>query len=190
MTPIDAFAQWYAEAQATEPRVPDAAQIATVDAEGRPSVRTVLVKGFSPAGFDFFTNHGSRKARQLAATGRAALCFHWKTLERQVLAEGPVQRLSEAESDAYFATRPRGSQVGAWASRQSEELASWRDLEAAVEETARRFEGRDVPRPPFWGGYRLLPERVELWQGRADRLHERTLYLRDGDTWTRHMLFP
>lgn len=166
------------------------AALATADAAGRPSVRMVLLRGADERGFVFHTNFASRKARDLDQNPRAALCFHWHTLEEQIRVEGPVERLPDDESDAYFASRPRGSQLGAWASRQSAVLATREQLEEEYREVERRFAGLPVPRPPFWGGYRLIPERIEFWYGRPDRLHDRLLYVRDGDRWTIRRLYP
>ncbi len=164
--------------------------LATVDADGRPTVRTVLLKGTDARGLVFYTNLGSRKARHLEHDPRAALCFWWDVLQEQVLVEGRCERLSDDEADAYFATRPRGSQLGAWASRQSEPLESREVLDARVAEAARRFEGREVPRPPFWSGFRLVPERFEFWYGRPDRLHDRFEYRPTPDGWVERRLYP
>jgi pyridoxamine 5'-phosphate oxidase len=190
-TPWDALSAWWPEAERAEPRVHDAAQLATVDEHGRPTLRTVLVKDWGPEqGLVFFTNYTSRKARQLDATGLAALLLHWKALERQVIAEGAVERAEEATSDAYFATRPRGSQLGAWASDQSSLLHDREALERRLAEVAARFEGGPVPRPPFWGGYHLRPVRFEFWQGRPDRLHHRAEWLLQDGAWVRGLLYP
>jgi pyridoxamine 5'-phosphate oxidase len=148
------------------------------------------MKAFDADGIAFYTNLGSRKARELAENRRACACFHWKTLQRQVIAAGRVERVSDDEADAYFATRPRGSQFGAWASDQSRPLASRADLEGALAGAVRRFEEGMVPRPEFWGGFRLIPDRVEFWQGRPDRLHERLELTRAADGWTRQLLYP
>ncbi len=164
--------------------------LATADSKGRPSVRIVLLRGADQRGFVFFTNYNSRKGRELDATRHAALCFHWTALDEQIRIEGGVERLPGAESDAYFAGRPRGSQLGAWASEQSAVLASRETLEEAYREIERRFAGQPVPRPPFWGGYRLAPTRVEFWYGRPDRLHDRILYTRDADGWKIERLYP
>ena len=164
--------------------------LATADPAGRPSARLVLVRGVDERGFVFFTNYNSRKARELDANPHAALCFHWVTLDEQIRVEGRVERVTAAESDDYFATRPRGSQLGAWASDQSARLASREVLESKYREVEARFHGRDVDRPPFWGGYRLIPERVEFWYGRPDRLHDRVLYTRDGSAWRIERLYP
>jgi len=164
--------------------------LATVDGFGRPSVRMVLLRGADERGFVFHTNYHSRKARELDQNPHAALCIHWHSLEEQIRIEGRVERLSDSESDEYFANRPRGSQLGAWASNQSAVLPSRETLEEEYRETERRFEGQEVPRPPFWGGYRLIPERIEFWFGRPDRLHDRLLYVRESDSWTIERLYP
>jgi pyridoxamine 5'-phosphate oxidase len=181
--PIARFAALFERARREEPADPTAMALATADAQGRPSVRMVLLKGADARGFVFFTNRNSRKARELAENARAALCAHWPTLAVQVRVEGGVETVSDAESDAYYATRPRESQIGAWASRQSEPLASREELLAAFDETSRRYASGPVPRPPNWGGYRILPERIEFWRSREFRLHERLLYVREGGTW-------
>jgi pyridoxamine 5'-phosphate oxidase len=164
--------------------------LATADASGKPSVRMVLLRGVDERGFVFHTNYESRKARELDENPRAALCVHWHSLEEQIRIEGRVERLGADESDVYFASRPRGSQLGAWASRQSAPLASRETLEEEYRATERRFEGSSVPRPPFWGGYRLIPDRIEFWFGRPDRLHDRLLYVRDGSGWRIERLYP
>ena len=164
--------------------------LATADSRGRPSVRMVLLRGVDDRGFVFHTNYTSRKGRELDENPHAALCFHWPTLDEQIRIEGPVERLPADESDAYFAGRPRGSQLGAWSSPQSQVLESREVLERYVRETEARFEGQPVPRPPFWGGYRIRHERVEFWNGRPDRLHDRICYIRDGDDWRLERLFP
>jgi pyridoxamine 5'-phosphate oxidase len=184
---------WFAEALA-EPAVleANAMQVATVDAAGRPSVRTVLVKGFDERGVVFYTNYESAKARDLAAQPFAAAVLAWLPLERQVRLSGPVTRVERAETEAYFATRPRGSQLAAWASPQSDVVPSRAALEAAVRAAEERFAGRDVSAPPNWGGYRIAAEAVEFWQGRADRLHDRIRYRRtaDAQTWVLERLAP
>jgi pyridoxamine 5'-phosphate oxidase len=164
--------------------------LATADRSGRPSVRMVLLRGVDERGFVFHTNYNSRKARELAENPRAALCIHWHTLEEQIRIEGVVQTLSDEESDEYFASRPRGSQLGAWASNQSAVLASRETLEREYREIERRYGERQVPRPPFWGGYRLVPDQIEFWFGRPDRLHDRLLYTKRGDGWTIERLYP
>jgi pyridoxamine 5'-phosphate oxidase len=164
--------------------------LATVDADGRPSARVVLIRGADERGFVFHTNYNSRKGRELDATKRAALCFYWPSLDEQIRVEGNVERLPPEESDAYFSSRPRGSQLGAWASNQSEVLASRETLEEEYREIERRFDGLPVPRPPFWGGFRLAPSRFEFWYGRPDRLHDRVLYTRHGDLWRIERLYP
>jgi len=164
--------------------------LATTDAEGQPSARLVLLRGIDQRGFVFFTNYNSRKGRELDANPRAALCIHWPTLDEQIRVEGSVTRVSAAESDAYFAGRPRGSQLGAWASEQSEVLPSREMLEQRYREIERRFEGRTVDRPAFWGGYRIAPHRIEFWYGRPDRLHDRVRYVRDGSVWRIDRLYP
>ncbi|MCW4462078.1 pyridoxamine 5'-phosphate oxidase [Sphingomonas sp. BT-65] len=188
--PFALFDQWFAEARASEPNDSNAMALATVDAAGQPSLRMVLLKGHGPGGFVFYTNRESRKADELAAVPRAALLFHWKTLRRQIRIEGPVSLAGEAESDAYFASRSRDSQLGAWASDQSRPLDTRATFEARYEAMRDRFEGQDVPRPPHWGGYRVMPERIEFWQDRAHRLHERRVFIREGDAWTEGLLYP
>lgn len=173
--PFEQFEEWYAAAAETT-RIVEAAALATVGADGRPSLRMVLVQGRSEAGFDFFTNYGSRKGSDLSANSAAALLFYWDGLGRQVRITGSVSELSADESDAYFATRPRGAQVSAWASRQSAPVADRATLESAFASAAERFAGVDVERPPWWGGYRLEPETFEFWQNRDDRLHDRLVY--------------
>lgn len=165
--------------------------LATVGPDGRPSLRIVLCKHVDAQGFVFHTNYNSRKGRELAGTPHAALCFHWAELDQQIRVEGPVETLSPGESDHYFRERPRGSQIGAWASEQSAELSTREALEEAYRTVERRFADREVPRPPFWGGYRLRPTRVEFWHGRPDRLHDRILYSLDGDDrWRITRLYP
>ncbi|TCP34778.1 pyridoxamine 5'-phosphate oxidase [Sphingomonas sp. BK235] len=188
--PIALFDRWLAEAEQSEPNDPNAMALATADAGGRPSVRMVLLKGHGPDGFVFYTNRGSRKAEQLGANAQASLLFHWKSLRRQVRVTGAVSPVSDAESDSYFASRGRDSQLGAWASDQSRPLDSRATFEARVEAMRARFDGQDVPRPPFWGGYRVAAEEIEFWQDRAHRLHERRLFTRSGGEWTEGLLFP
>ncbi len=188
--PFALFDAWFAEARQTEPNDSNAMALATADAEGRPSVRMVLLKGHGPDGFVFYTNQQSRKAADIAANPNAALLFHWKSLRRQVRIEGVLGVVNDAEADAYFASRSRDSQLGAWASDQSRPLDSRATFEARFAAMQARFAGGDVPRPPHWGGYRLTPERIELWQDRAHRLHERRLFLRAGDGWSEGLLYP
>ncbi|MBE2991584.1 pyridoxamine 5'-phosphate oxidase [Sphingomonas sp. CFBP 13603] len=188
--PIALFDAWYAEARKTEINDSNAVALATANAEGRPSVRMVLLKGHGPDGFVIYTNRESRKAGDLAVNTYAALLFHWKSLRRQVRIEGSVSLVSDAESDAYFASRGRDSQLGAWASDQSRPLDSRETFEHRFAEMQARFEGGDVPRPPHWGGYRIAPDRIELWQDRAHRLHERRLFTREGGDWSEGLLFP
>ena len=188
--PFVLFDAWYAEAREVEINDSNAMALATVDADGQPSVRMVLLKGHDERGFVFYTNLNSRKARALIDTPKAALLFHWKSLRRQIRIEGAVSGVSEAEADAYFATRGRDSQLGAWASDQSQPLPSRDMFEAQFAEMEARFEGQDVPRPPHWSGFRVAPERIEFWQDRAHRLHERRLFTRDGDGWDEGLLYP
>ena len=183
--PLEQFRRWRREAGDD-----DRMALATASADGAPSVRMVLLKGAGEDGFLFFTGYGSRKGGELEANPRAALLFHWADLGRQVRVEGPVERVSADESDDYFATRPRGAQVAATASRQGRVLANRAQLDEAVAELAREHEGQDVPRPDHWGGYRLRPETYEFWQHRDDRLHDRLRYVRDGDGWRVERLAP
>lgn len=186
------FARWFHEATEAEPRVPEAMQLITVTAEGLPSARTVLLKGFSPEGFVFYTNTRSRKGRDLLVSGapRVVGLFHWKTLERQVILEGTAHRVDDTVADAYFATRSRGSQIGAWASEQSEPLTSREHLVSKVEEIEQRFSGTDVPRPPHWTGFQIRHDRIEFWQGMPDRLHHRTCFTRSAHGWSSTLLQP
>lgn len=188
--PFALFDAWYAEARTTELNDSNAMALATVGADGQPSLRMVLLKGHGPEGFTFYTNRESRKAGELDATPRAALLFHWKSLRRQIRIEGPVSRVTDAESDAYFATRSRDSQLGAWASDQSRPLPDRATFEARFAEMQARFDGGEVPRPPHWGGYRVAPERIEFWNDREHRLHERRVFIRSGDGWTKGLLYP
>ncbi len=189
--PFTLFDAWLAEAEASEPNDPNAMALATADRDGRPAVRMVLLKGHGRDGFVFYTNRESDKAGDLADNAHAALLFHWKSLRRQIRIEGPVSPASNAESDAYFASRGRDSRLGAWASEQSRPLDSRETFEARVEAASVRFAGQDVPRPPHWGGYRVTPKRIEFWQDRAHRLHERRLFVPDGaGAWREGLLYP
>jgi pyridoxamine 5'-phosphate oxidase len=188
--PLVQFRRWFEAAHAEGMELPEAMTLATASPEGRPSARTVLLKGVDARGFLFFTNYESRKGRELAANPQAALVFHWpQAPRRQVTATGAVERLPAAESEAYYRTRPLGSRLGAWASRQSEPLPGREALEAALADAEERY-GDDPPLPPWWGGYVLRPERVELWQNRPNRLHDRFRYTRRGDAWHLERLAP
>lgn len=193
MSTTDPFAQfdvWFQEAVAAEPTLPEAMTLATVSADGHPSTRMVLLKDHGPLGFVFYTNFNSAKGRELLGNPNASLCFHWKTLRRQVRIDGPAAPVSDAEADAYFASRPRGSQIGAWASEQSQPVDSREVLEARVRDLEAAYDGREVPRPPHWSGFRLVPSRIEFWTDRPDRLHDRLVFDRDGDGWRETRLQP
>lgn len=190
--PLAQIAQWIGEARdvlSGETEL-NAMSVATVAADGRPSVRMVLLKDVDERGLTFYTNHGSRKGQEIAATGYAALCLHWAPIFRQLRVAGRCRPVSREETAAYFATRPRGSQISAWASRQSAPIAGRDELEARIAAVEERFRGQDVPAPPYWGGYRVEPDEVELWQGRPDRTHDRFAYRRDGDGWRIDRLQP
>ncbi|HET7709777.1 MAG TPA: pyridoxamine 5'-phosphate oxidase [Sphingomicrobium sp.] len=196
--PFALFDEWLSEARLSEINDPDAMAFASADAAGRPSVRIVLLRRAGPEGFGFFTNLDSRKGEELAANPHGALAIHWKSLRRQVRAEGLVEQVSDEEADAYFAGRSRESQLGSWASDQSRPLESREAFEARYEEVSRRFDGAPVPRPPRWSGFRLIPDRIEFWSDRPHRLHERRLFTRNGDpgsepgagAWTESLLYP
>jgi pyridoxamine 5'-phosphate oxidase len=187
--PMEQFAAWFERAVAEAP-LAEAMSLATVDETGRPDARMVLLKGFGPAGFRFFTGYDSAKGGQLEATAQAAIVVYWRELDRQVRARGPVGRLSAADSDAYFATRARDSQIGAWASPQSRPIPSRGELEALVDDAEQRFAADPIPRPPHWGGYVLRPETVEFWQGQVARLHDRFRYTRTEEGWRIERLAP
>lgn len=188
--PMAMFDDWLAEARASEPNEPEAMALATAGSDQRPSVRMVLLKAHGPEGFTFYTHKGSRKGEDLALNPQAALLFHWKSLCRQVRIEGPVERVGDVETDVYFATRARDSQLGAWASDQSRPLDSRATFEQRFEQAKQRFAGKEVPRPASWGGYRVVPERIEFWTAREHRLHERRLFTRGPEGWSEGLLYP
>ena len=187
---LDKFNAWMAEAEGSEPSDPTAMTLSTVSPGGTPSARMVLLKGVDERGFVFYTNLDSRKAHDIVANPLAALTFHWKSLRRQVRIEGTVERVSDSESDSYFATRPRVSQIGAWASKQSKPLEGRFELEKRVAKYTARFLGRDVPRPDFWSGFRVVPVLIEFWEDRKFRLHDRVVYHYGNDGWTSEHLYP
>ncbi|MEQ8701440.1 MAG: pyridoxamine 5'-phosphate oxidase [Bauldia litoralis] len=188
--PFDLFNAWFDEAQRSEPDNPNAMALATVGPDGAPSIRMVLLKGVDDGGFVFYTNLESRKGVELLANGSAALCFHWKSLRRQVRVEGPATLVPDEEADSYFASRPRGSQIGAWASAQSRPMSSKADLLKDVAAYTAKFGIGRVPRPPHWSGFRITPERLEFWRDGQFRLHDRLIYLRDGGGWSTQTLYP
>ncbi|MEO6579852.1 MAG: pyridoxamine 5'-phosphate oxidase [Sphingomicrobium sp.] len=188
--PISLFDDWFAQAKASEPNDPQAMALATADEAGRPSVRMVLLKGHGPGGFTFYTNLDSRKGDELGVNPVASLLFHWKSLRRQIRIEGLVEAVADEEADAYFASRSRDSQLGAWASDQSRPLADRSIFEARFDAAKARFEDEQVTRPPRWSGFRVVPRMIEFWSDRAHRLHERRLFIRDGATWTQGLLYP
>ncbi|MGN6537576.1 MAG: pyridoxamine 5'-phosphate oxidase [Mesorhizobium sp.] len=189
--PYVLFKHWLEDASASEPNDPNAVALASVDADGLPDVRMVLLKGFDERGFVFYTNFESAKGREILGSMKAAMCFHWKSLRRQVRVRGPVEVVSDAEADAYYATRPRGSRIGAWASKQSRPLESRFALEKAVAEYTARYAIGDIPRPKHWSGFRILPQTIEFWHNGAFRLHDRIVFSRKGDGgWGKTRLYP
>lgn len=188
--PLELFAAWLKDAEAGEPNDPNAMALATVAEDGMPSLRMVLLKGFDAAGFVFYTNLESRKGEQLQAQPKASLLWHWKSLRRQVRVEGPVSPVTEEEADAYFASRPKQSQIGAWASQQSRPLEGRFELEKRVAQFAAKYALGAVPRPPHWSGFRVAPERIEFWQDGAFRLHDRLVYHRSDTAWRTEKLYP
>ncbi len=188
--PFNRFASLYEEARRAIPVDPNAMMLASVGADGQPSLRVVLLKDFDARGFVFYTNLESRKGQELLAHPKAALCIHWQPLERQVRIEGDVERVTDAEADSYFTSRPRGSQVGAWASLQSQVLPSRELLEERARDVEQRYAGQDVPRPPHWSGLREVPRRIEFWLARTSRLHVREVYTREGEGWRKELLYP
>lgn len=190
--PFRLFAEWLEEARATEPNDPTAMSVATVDGDGLPNVRMTLLKGFDEQGFVFYTNFESQKGTEILASRKAALGFHWKSLRRQVRLRGPVELVSDEEADAYYKSRPRDSRIGAWASQQSRPLESRFALEKAVAKYAAKYAIGDVPRPPYWSGFRVKPVYIEFWKDGAFRLHDRVVFRRDGDddAWSKTRLYP
>jgi len=188
--PIELFKAWLKEAEAKEPNDPNAMALATVDAQCRPSLRMVLLRGLDERGFTFFTNYESRKGEELLANPAAALCFHWKSLRRSVRIEGSAEQVSAEEADQYFATRPRSSQIGAWASKQSRPMAGRFELEKRVAQYTAKFGIGPVPRPPYWSGFRIVPHRIEFWEDRPFRLHDRLVFSRRDGGWETQRLFP
>ena len=188
--PLTLFGTWYAQAKKNELNDPNAMCLATVNARGYPSSRMVLLKDFDNKGFTFYTNYESRKGKQIMETGQAALCFHWKSLRKQIRIEGQVIAISPEEADKYFASRHRGSQIGAWASKQSSPLHKREDFEERIEKYKNEFEGSDVPRPPHWSGLRVVPNLFEFWKEMPNRLHDRVQFTRDGKRWKKTRLYP
>lgn len=188
--PYRLFAQWLEDATKSEPNDPNALALATVDADGMPDVRMVLLKGFDERGFVFYTNFESAKGEEILSSMKAAMCFHWKSLRRQVRVRGPVEQVSDAEADEYYASRPRGSRIGAWASRQSRPLESRFALEKAVAEYTAKYAIGEIPRPPHWSGFRIMPQSIEFWHDRPFRLHDRVKFTRSQDSWDKTRLYP
>lgn len=190
--PFHLFGEWLEDAKKSEPNDPSAVAVATVDEHGMPNVRMVLLKDFDERGFVFFTNFESFKGQEILSAHKAAMCFHWKSLRRQVRVRGPVEQVSDAEADAYYASRPRGSRIGAWASKQSRPLESRFALEKSVAEYTAKYAIGNIPRPPYWSGFRIRPTSIELWHDRAFRLHDRVLFTRDDpdSEWTKERLYP
>ncbi|MDF1608582.1 pyridoxamine 5'-phosphate oxidase [Hoeflea sp. YIM 152468] len=188
--PYRLFGQWLEDATASEPNDPNAVALATVDADGLPDVRMVLLKGFDEGGFVFYTNFESAKGQEILSSMKAAMCFHWKSLRRQVRIRGPVEQVSDAEADEYYASRPRGSRIGAWASKQSRPLESRFALERAVAEYTAKYPIGEIPRPPHWSGFRIVPHSIEFWHDRPFRLHDRMAFSRIADEWTKTRLYP
>ena len=188
--PLALFANWFGDAEKTEPNDPNAVALATVDGDGLPDVRMVLLKGYDERGFVFYTNFESAKGVEILGSMKAAMCFHWKSLRRQVRLRGPVEIVSDEEADAYYASRARGSRIGAWASKQSRPLESRFALEKAVTEYTARHAIGDIPRPPYWSGFRIMPQTIEFWHDRPFRLHDRLVFSRDGDGWKTTRLYP
>ena len=188
--PFRLFGEWLEDATKSEVNDPNGVALATVDEAGMPDVRMVLLKGFDERGFVFYTNFESAKGREILHNRKAAMCFHWKSLRRQVRVRGPVEIVSDAEADEYYATRPRGSRIGAWASKQSRPLESRFALEKAVAEYTAKFAIGEIPRPSHWSGFRIVPTQIEFWHDRPFRLHDRALFTRDGDGWARTRLYP
>jgi len=188
--PFRLFAQWLEDASKSEPNDPNGVALATVDQEGMPDVRMVLLKGFDERGFTFYTNFESAKGREILGSMKAAMCFHWKSLRRQVRVRGPVEIVSDAEADEYYASRPRGSRIGAWASKQSRPLESRFALEKAVAEYTARHAVGSIPRPAHWSGFRIVPQTIEFWHDRPFRLHDRVVFSRSGDGWEKTRLYP
>ncbi|WP_347879842.1 pyridoxamine 5'-phosphate oxidase [Tianweitania aestuarii] len=188
--PFEIFGKWLDEATLTEINDPNAVAVATVDPSGMPNVRMVLLKEFDGRGFTFYTNYESAKGQEILSAHKAAMCFHWKSLRRQVRIRGKVERVSDAEADAYYASRPRGSRIGAWASQQSRPLESREALERSVAEVTERYGDGDIPRPPHWSGFRIVPETIEFWRDMPYRLHDRVVFSRQEGDWTTERLFP